>query len=93
MGAVRAKLLRAGPPVAVLALVVAGLLVALLGHWRRGTAVLAVGIMLAGVLRLALPTRHVGVLAVRSRAFDASFSLLLAALLGALALAGALPGD
>jgi hypothetical protein len=71
----------------VLLVVAAGLVLALLDHWRRGSAVLAAAAALAAVLRLVLPTRIAGVLAVRSRRFDVTFLLALTALLVAMALA------
>jgi len=39
-------------------------------HWLRGVLVLAGALVIAGVLRLLLPARQAGLLAVRSRAFD-----------------------
>ncbi|MGA4669238.1 DUF3017 domain-containing protein [Propionibacteriaceae bacterium Y1923] len=40
------------------------------GHWRRGAFAFGMTVLLAGVFRLVLPTRRVGLLAVRSRWFD-----------------------
>jgi hypothetical protein len=40
------------------------------GHWRRATLAMAAALMLAGMLRLTLPPRHVGMLAVRRRWID-----------------------
>jgi hypothetical protein len=45
-----------------------GLVVA--GYWRRGGLVLAIGVGVAAVFRLALPEDRVGLLAVRSRTID-----------------------
>lgn len=40
------------------------------GHWRRGSAVIAVAMMLAAALRLVLPQHRSGLLQVRSRWLD-----------------------
>ncbi len=45
-----------------------GLVIA--GYWRRGALVLAIGVAVAAVLRLALPEDRAGLLAVRSRGID-----------------------
>jgi hypothetical protein len=74
------------PTVAVLAVVGAGLLAASRGHWRVGTATIALGLALAAVLRVVLAPRHAGWLVVRSRAFDALLLLVVAAAVFALAL-------
>ena len=73
------KLLRALPIAVVLALVVIGLLLVATDHWRRGAAAFAAAAVVAAVLRLVLSQARVGVLAVRSRAFDVVFLLLLGA--------------
>lgn len=52
----------------VILIVAFGLVVA--GYWRRGALVLAIGVALAAVLRLALPEDRAGLLAVRSRGID-----------------------
>ncbi len=39
-------------------------------HWLRGVLVFAGSMVIAGLLRLLLPARQAGLLAVRSRAFD-----------------------
>lgn len=84
--------LTALPVAAVLAVLAVGLILALADHWRRGSAALAAAAALAALLRLALPTRMVGVLAVRSRPFDVAFLLAVTALLGAMAVAVVAPG-
>jgi Protein of unknown function (DUF3017) len=62
----------------VLALLSAfGYLVVAPGHWRRATGVMAVAMLLAGVLRLAVPSTYAGLLAVRGRGLDAVCYLLL----------------
>ena len=50
------------------------------GHWRRGAAVLAGAAAVGAVLRLVTPEGSIGPLGVRSRAFDVTFLLALAAL-------------
>jgi hypothetical protein len=40
------------------------------GHWRRGTAGIGAGLVVAAVLRLVLPSRRVGMLNVRGRWLD-----------------------
>jgi hypothetical protein len=65
-----AGLLRQFPLVVVLVAVGAGLAVLTLGHWRVGLVVEGVALVLGAVLRLALPVRRVGFLAVRSRPVD-----------------------
>jgi hypothetical protein len=69
--------------VAVLAVVGAGLALGAAGQWRPGAWVIAAGVLLAGLLRLVLPARRAGLLAVRSRRLDAA---MLFGLGGALAL-------
>ena len=75
------------PVIVVFTVAAAGLLAVTQGFWRRGLLVVAGAMLLAAVLRLALPTRQAGLLAVRGKAVDvvvlASFGsaiLLLAAI-------------
>lgn len=56
------------------------------GHWRRGAFAFGLTVLLAGLFRLVLPTRRVGLLAVRSRWFDTTLLLAAAAALLALTL-------
>ena len=65
-----AGLLRQTPLFAVLVAVAVGLGMVALEHWRRGLLVVGLAIVGAGVLRLVLPVRTVGFLAVRSRPVD-----------------------
>jgi hypothetical protein len=65
-----AGLLRQLPLLAVLVAVAVGLGMVALEHWRRGLLVLGLALVGAGVLRLVLPERRVGFLAVRSRPVD-----------------------
>jgi len=41
------------------------------GHWRRGSGVIALAMLVGGLLRIVLPEEHIGVLAVRKRWIDA----------------------
>ena len=65
-----AGLLRQLPLLAVLVVVAIGLLAVTFGHWRSGIVVVGVALMGAAVLRVLLPVRRVGFLAVRSRPVD-----------------------
>jgi Protein of unknown function (DUF3017) len=65
-----AGLIRQLPLLAVLALVGVGLAVVAFDHWRRGIVIIGVALMGAALLRLLLPVRRVGFLAVRSRPVD-----------------------
>ena len=73
-----AGLLRQLPLLAVLVTVGIGLLLVAVDHWRRGLVVIGLTLVVAAVLRLLLPVRRVGFLAVRSRPTD----VLLMALAG-----------
>jgi hypothetical protein len=65
-----AGLLRQLPLLAVLVTVGIGLVLVTVDHWRRGLVVIGLALVVAGVLRLLLPLRRVGFLAVRSRPMD-----------------------
>jgi hypothetical protein len=65
-----AGLLRQLPLLAVLVTVGIGLLLVAVDHWRRGLVVIGLTLVVAAVLRLLLPVRRVGFLAVRSRPMD-----------------------
>ena len=73
------------PLLAVLAVVAAGLALGALGYWRTGSMLVGCGVLLAGALRLVLPPRQVGLLAVRSRRLDVVALAALGALLVTLA--------
>ena len=73
------------PIIAVLLVVAVALVLIATAHWRRGAFVLGGAAALATVLRLVLPERVTGELAVRSRRFDVAFYLAAAALLITLA--------
>jgi hypothetical protein len=65
-----AGLLRQLPLLAVLVMVGVGLLLVAFDHWRRGLVVIGLSLIIAALLRLLLPVRRVGFLAVRSRPMD-----------------------
>ena len=65
-----AGLLRQLPLLAVLVMVGIGLLLVTFDHWRRGLVVIGLTLIVAGALRLLLPVRRLGFLAVRSRPMD-----------------------
>jgi multisubunit Na+/H+ antiporter MnhB subunit len=67
---VLAGLLRQLPLLVVLVVVGVGLAVVTVGHWRQGLALNGLALVGAAVLRLLLPVRRVGFLAVRSRPTD-----------------------
>jgi hypothetical protein len=69
--------LREAPTGVVLAVVAAGLVLVAAHDWRLGSDVVGLGVVLAGALRLGLPERAAGMLAVRSRALDAGVLLVL----------------
>ena len=68
-----AGLLRQLPLLAVLVTVGIGLLLVTFEHWRRGLVVVGLALVVAAALRLLLPVRQVGFLAVRSRPTDVLF--------------------
>ena len=65
-----AGLLRQLPLLVVLLAVGTGLLMVTFEHWRRGLVVVGRALVGGGLLRLLLPLRRVGFLAVRSRPVD-----------------------
>jgi len=65
-----AGLLRQLPLLAVLVAVGIGLLMVTFGHWRQGLLMIGLALVGAAVLRMLLPVRRVGFLAVRSRPLD-----------------------
>jgi hypothetical protein len=65
-----AGLIRQLPLLAVLLAVGVGLLMVTFEHWRKGLVVVGLALVGGGVLRLLLPVRRVGFLAVRSRWVD-----------------------
>lgn len=69
--------LRQLPALVVLAVTALGLLLVAMVASRPGVIVVGLALLLAAGLRLTLPTRQAGWLAVRTRSLDASFLLLL----------------
>ncbi|WP_448626929.1 DUF3017 domain-containing protein [Geodermatophilus sp. URMC 64] len=65
-----AGLIRQLPLLAVLIAVGVGLLMVTFEHWRKGLVVAGLALVGGAVLRLLLPVRRVGFLAVRSRPVD-----------------------
>jgi hypothetical protein len=65
-----AGLVRQLPLLAVLVAVGVGLLLVTFDHWRRGLVVIGLTLIAAALLRLLLPVRRVGFLAVRTRVTD-----------------------
>ena len=65
-----AGLLRQLPLLVVLLVVGVGLLQVTFQHWRLGLVVMGLALVGAAVLRLLLPVRRAGFLAVRSRPVD-----------------------
>jgi Protein of unknown function (DUF3017) len=66
---------------AVLAVCAGGIAVVASGDWRLGVRILAVALMVAAGLRLVLPARDAGMLAVRHRAIDVTVLALLGGLI------------
>ncbi|AEH11162.1 MULTISPECIES: DUF3017 domain-containing protein [Protofrankia] len=62
-------------------------------HWRRGLLGLGVVLLAGAVLRLVLPTRRAGLLAVRSRVFDVATLVALGMTIVAVTLAVPAPGS
>lgn len=62
-------------------LAVGGYLIAEPGHWRRGTAVVALAMFVAAAFRLTLSRTRAGLLAVRGRYVDAACYAVLGALI------------
>ena len=85
-----AGLVRQLPLLAVLAVVAVGLVLVALEHWRKGLTVMGLALVGAALLRLFLPERRVGFLAVRSRPVDVV--LLAAAGLALTIISLAIPG-
>ncbi len=65
-----AGLIRQAPLLAVLVTVGVGLLLVTFDHWRRGLVLIGLALVAGALLRLLLPVRRVGFLAVRSRPTD-----------------------
>ena len=65
-----AGIVRQLPLLAAILVVGAGLVLVTFGYWRRGLVVIGLALIGAALLRLLLPLRRVGLLAVRSRSVD-----------------------
>jgi hypothetical protein len=65
-----AGLVRQLPLLAVLVTVGSGLVLVTFEHWRRGLVVMGLALVGAALLRLLLPVRRLGFLAVRGRPVD-----------------------
>lgn len=70
-----ARSLTQWPLLIVLGIVVAGLGLVAVQHWRMGTALIGVGLCVGAAERAFLPRRMAGLLQVRSRAFDVTVLL------------------
>ena len=71
--------------IAILVVCGAGIGVVAGGDWRLGVRILAAGLMVAAGLRLVLPARDAGMLAVRNRAIDVTVLAALGGLIWYLA--------
>ena len=60
------------PMLGVLLVIVVAAALVIVDRWRRGAIVFGIGTLIAGACRLCLPEEQVGLLAVRSRAFDSA---------------------
>ena len=65
-----AGVVRQWPLGLVLLVVAAGMVLVAVEYWRRGLIVMGLAVTGAGLLRLVLPVRRAGFLAVRSRVID-----------------------
>jgi hypothetical protein len=65
----------------VLGISAVGLAVVSQGHWRAGVKAVAGGLVLAALVRLAIPAQQAGMLAVRRRSVDVVILVLLGAAL------------
>jgi hypothetical protein len=82
-----AGLIRQLPLLAVLVAVGVGLLLVTVDHWRKGLIVVGLALVGGALLRLLLPERRVGFLAVRSRPIDVTLMAGTGLLLTAIAVA------
>ncbi|WP_226369966.1 DUF3017 domain-containing protein [Pseudonocardia oceani] len=58
------------PTALVLLIAAAGMVRVLMEHWRQGGVLLGGALLVAAVLRVALPPEQAGLLAIRSRVLD-----------------------
>jgi len=66
----RSRILRQIPFFAVMLVVLLAAILVLFDRWRRGSVVFGGALLLGAVLRAVIPTDKIGLLQVRSRAFD-----------------------
>ncbi|WP_364518192.1 DUF3017 domain-containing protein [Nocardioides sp. LML1-1-1.1] len=64
--------------IGILLIILTGLVVASLSEWRTGLRIVSAGLGLAAALRLVLPDRDAGMLAVRHRVLDVALLVILA---------------
>jgi hypothetical protein len=69
-----AGFLRQWPLLVVIIAVAGGLLLVAADRWRLGLVLMGLALVLAGLLRLLLPLRRIGFLAVRSRPVDVALT-------------------
>jgi hypothetical protein len=65
----------------ILGVTVAGIVIAALGHWQAGVRCVSGALVAAALIRLVLPARDAGMLAVRHRLIDASLLAVTGAVL------------
>lgn len=75
------------PLATVLVCLFAGIGVLFAGHWRRGSLIIGIAVLVGGILRAVLPSRLAGLLVVRGRTADALVMLIVGAAIVALAFA------
>ena len=61
--------------------IIAGAVLILTEHWRRGTLTVGAGMLWLGLIRWWVDSKILGVFAVRSRRFDSAFCLIVGVLL------------
>jgi len=82
-----AGFLRQWPLLVVILAVGAGLLLVAADQWRTGLVVMGFALVVAGLLRLFLPLRRIGFLAIRSRPVDVALTIGAGLALAVIALA------
>lgn len=61
--------------------IIAGVVLILTDHWRKGTLAVGTGMVWLGLIRWWVESRILGVFAVRSRKFDSAFCVIVGVLL------------
>ena len=82
-----AGFLRQWPLLLVIVAVASGLLLVAAERWRSGLVLMGLALVLAGLLRLLLPLRKIGFLAVRSRPVDVALTTAAGVTIAVIALA------